>query len=911
MSVSIQPPAYEFRIGTFDASDYLVSFQIKAPMAELKTPLIWQGNFKVSYNRRAQSAGLTDNDLDPATNPSIWRPAQKAVTIKVDGLPLPKLRIDRYAYNAQTGSGEGTLTQILLAMDGDRPATEPEIRVQENNEIDFAVRKLLELGFSTSSVISPVILDGLTGYIDSPIATRTPIGDAQNLCGLNLQALTVNSLEQVITVSLDPANHPILFQRALKQLPAGGWEPDLQSIHFAADLAIVSGSRQVPDTSKPCSGPPDPNLDHLGRKLKVPTTEVRPFATVFNTGGGAGGIVDTQLITAEEKVIYYRYNFDFVGINLPLDISLPQTVIDDIDTATSLNTANIDSHTPIATLTIKRWPAGRIFPALGQNTNLRVAEVTVETPFRKAVYKCKGALIPSLGSNFNLTAETREDIPQPATNCPGHFQSSEIDPGTGKALIYDRPPQAQAPQPRPQRPLKTQSIRAYCNIAPNGWTPIRKRPYVTELGFIPSQGHADLLAAYIAFQQVRRRDAVQISMAPPREWLAAGCPLLARCLVHDGEFQIDGPILDFDSNRFTLSFSGGKIRHLTTPIAPPAQPAPYIPGGSSLGLAPTLPAVLGVPIQPFQLSIGAVIVAQLPPGLSVSPSGLISGVPTALGPQTFTVTNGAQSQVISVQVGSVPTGGALASQLIDNAVICRSAVMQLGGNAVLNQISSRSSVVQLNTINQIVESTGKSKIVQIVLAPATVGQSVGVSAVQQTGFIRNFSSALAVLNGSAGLTAMSIAGSFAYTDFQFRFKGQSTSSNANILVTPQSELTINSGGAQPKVFIDWLQSPNYRDPGAIWQGSLAPGTHTIRWEGSAAAPYVGPPDLIWELTIFEEGAIQIVTGPTVGNGLSELEFNTGYPAYSIAHISIPLTSNSSVVLLPTGGTYVAFVGSYS
>jgi hypothetical protein len=210
------------------------------------------------------------------------------------------------------------------------------------------------------------------------------------------------------------------------------------------------------------------------------------------------------------------------------------------------------------------------------------------------------------------------------------------------------------------------------------------------------------------------------------------------------------------------------------------------------------------------------------------------------------------------------------------------------------------------------ESIGRSRVDEIVIPQPVPFDSIGISRVDQVPGARTYSAAIASLAGTAAMNALTVgSNNYVYPGFMFRFRGRSPYSNVNIVMKPESEVALNTSVGQPKIFLDWLDFPGYREPGAVWEGSLSPGTHTVRWEGGAAAPYTAPPDLVWELTIFDDGVMQIVTGPIIGDGLSELEFIRGTPPYGTVHLPVPLAANSSIVLIPVNDNYVALVGSYT
>ena len=598
MKLDYSPPPFTFALGTFVITEYIDSWEIRSPAMELNALGDWTGDFEVFYNRKAQTIGLTENDFSEQYSPSRWRPGQVQVLITVMGKPLPVMRIDRYAYDTQTKIGKGTLVQYLGAIAGPRPSTIPELRVGAKIPLQKVVEVLVDGAMTYARIKASRAIAGITGVLDARIATRDPIVDAQKFCGVNWQWLTINPVEKIVTVSGDPKNYPVMAYRSLSQVE---WQPDHEAIYFAANKVIVTGSCQVPDTAKVCD-PLNPDIDEKGRSKRVITTEMRPFKTIFP------GPYNLDPALAEKKTIMYAYrnepeqgtlNF---GESSYIDLNFFLTggefdsaeLMSDLNSANSLSLKDVDEKTPIHTVTVKEWPAGRIFPRLGTNETLYCAEIEVVSPFVRSVWVPEGLLRPETGSNFILVRKSHEILTIDRNHgCGG------LNPRTGATFVFETYPKVELPQPAPTIPLKTVPIRAECLMDSAGWTPLIINPHIVEVGFIPSLGHAQNLATQIAHQQSRRRNLVHIS-EPLRnsiEWLNAGCPIVGRVRVHDGEFGFESVIVGMSANDAKFSFACGRISLLSPPIAPPPQPVPYIPSSTlQMLVAPSIVVQVGVPI---------------------------------------------------------------------------------------------------------------------------------------------------------------------------------------------------------------------------------------------------------------------------------------------------------------------------
>jgi hypothetical protein len=601
MAIKYTLPQFQFLIAGVDYSEYLDSIDISVPIFEPGEILVWGGSFQVSWNREGQRNSLPPGSFSPLSTPLTWRPGLSVVQLAIAGHPLPPMRIERYAYNPTTNKGQGQLTQCLKLLAGSRPSYEPEVAVSAETDISIAVNNLLISSLEEVTIAPQIGLElnmaALTGKIDSQITTRDPVADAQRLCSVNWQWLTVGLDEVIENISGDPLQRPILFTRALNQVEI---EPDFAAIDFAAEKVIVTGSREVPDDSLPdCPDQPNGSQDSQGRKKQEVKETVEKFGVLFPRAG-----TNSTEYVSERIVTRYAYNANDSGISLADYSGIPFDVFADMGSATQFNTRDIDAGTAIVTVTVKQMLAGVVFPQLGQNTSLIIGELTVQTPFVQSRYVPFGTLFPSAGTSTTLTLDRRETLTsERVPETPDH--TGAIDPRTGRPGCLEKPPAPEPPQSAPEIRMKTEAIRGECNVQPTNWTPIRNRPHIVDFGFIPDQAHADMLACQIAYREARRRDSYQVQMPIPIEWLEAGCPLLARCRVDDAEYQMDGLILSLKNTELKFSFSGARVGTLPNPIAPPAPEPLYVPTGSLQLLgALSLEGTTGIPIQSIQLRGG-------------------------------------------------------------------------------------------------------------------------------------------------------------------------------------------------------------------------------------------------------------------------------------------------------------------
>jgi hypothetical protein len=563
MTLDYSIPPFRFLIGSFDATDFLDAIELSLPHFEIAQPLIWTGRFRINYNRKAEKL-YPETHFNPLYMPSLWRTGQQQVRLRIRTYDLPVLRIERYAYNEQTRTGEGTLTQILGLAMTDRPAIEPDIEVSQRSmgaAIDALVVAAFEGGYNLVRVPGTAVyggspngtvcslptpgrnIAGIGNIVYGGLATRNPIVDAQRLAGVAWQWLNVDNTEIIRTVDGNPNAAPHLFTRTLGEVD---WQPDADNINFAASKVIVTGSAQIPAPPDcPKDVPTNPYLDNKGRPKIQKTQEIQPISVIFPSETG-----NLNPIVSEEKTIAYQYPDDS-SLAIPPGL-MPVDLLFEVQKNTTPKFS-----APYQTVTIYQQPAGRIFSELGSNTTLYTAKIEIQNDLFKSSYVPAGVLDPSLGSNFTLKLEKRETLTTTPVD-PALAHGGGIDPQTGKPYCLEPKPQPEQRKSVAQNPLKTVPTRGEAEVAPLGWIPVFNAPYVLDVGFLP-QMLANPLAQQIAAREQRRRDAVQITMPIPTEWLAAGCPPLALCTIHDGTFQIDAPIVVLGDGEAKLSFSGGRI----------------------------------------------------------------------------------------------------------------------------------------------------------------------------------------------------------------------------------------------------------------------------------------------------------------------------------------------------------------
>jgi hypothetical protein len=638
-------PQFQLTIGDFDLTDYLDLLELTQGISEQANPLIWTGQLEVSFNQRAMQRGLTPADFDPLAMPQRWRPVQAPLRLTLLGYPFPTLRLRKYVFNPQTRTGRGEIFQLLGAV-GDRPGEEVETTVGRMGTPLFTVAlKLLETAFAPATITPEIDLLPLTGSLDAPIATRNGVADAQRIVFTNYHWLWCDHQERICSISGDPQQQPIVLVRSQQQVEL---EPDLEGIDFAAEQAIYTASRQVAKPPPPIEKPDKPEESHdaEGKPRRLVTESWKYRYEVFPElyGSKAGKLkFDTAKVLAEEKVIrhlYWENGAVFEAIPQP-EAAPGQNPPPPPPQVTDF-AAQYQVGDRAQTVTEFRRPRGAIpgfqkkFPG---DTGMVLAEKLIETEFCRCRLITRGEKFPKqFAFDTTLTVDELEMLTIGRVEPDGTIPS-QADPRTGGKRKLEDLPRKEYRLSAPEVDLEDQTLRSEVTLQPAGWTPIVPQTHTEDLGFMPDQAHLDAVAQQLALREVRRRDAINVQMPVPIEWLRSGCKPLQRCRLHTYELQIDNPILRLADGECIFAFTGGLIGTIA-PIPAPPDPLPWVPLAlpNQLQIVPSPGAVLLVntPIALPPLSaIGGTppytwsAITSLPAGLTLSAGGVWAGTPIA------------------------------------------------------------------------------------------------------------------------------------------------------------------------------------------------------------------------------------------------------------------------------------------
>ncbi|ARV58083.1 hypothetical protein BZZ01_05030 [Nostocales cyanobacterium HT-58-2] len=201
------------------------------------------------------------------------------------------------------------------------------------------------------------------------------------------------------------------------------------------------------------------------------------------------------------------------------------------------------------------------------------------------------------------------------------------------------------------------------------------------------------------------------------------------------------------------------------------------------------------------------------------------------------------------------------------------------------------------------------------LRPGLKNLSPPAKAAQDTKPRRVFSSTLATLKGSQGMQLIQSGsvddGNINVGDIGFDFPFYNATYKTNIFVGSNSYITFgygsnaysNIGTSSPGRGI-FLNSGDHSYQ-QVFVSQDTPGeSFRIRFEGSlSTSGTIGSPTLVWEVTLYSDGNVQIVTGS--GGNDSFITDGTGNN-----FLNFTLFNDSSGVLTKSGNTYTFAQGSY-
>lgn len=674
LDYSIKP--FQVLIGDLDVTPLITKFEVARPIHELKQHLAFSGNFELCWS---PSTGITTTQLSQFTNPGYFRPYQCQCSFSIQGYIVCKFYIQDYVFDSYELVGKAKIVQIL-DVPGSRPSKEVLKELSDyGTQLGTVIVNLLNYAFDNSSIPTPTYLFDLnnhTGTYDDRLTSRDPVKDAQDICSKNYRWLYIDTLNRINDVSGDPSKNSTIFARSNKEVEI---KPIFDHVNFASNQFIITGSKRQSNRStgynvvvKIDSGDEDTknNFDSEGRQLRLVTQtfkkkwEVFPelaTTTVTDSQGRLSlQITDTSDIIYERKVVqYYYWNVNppyptietFKPVNpLSANTDTTQYLPQITDFASQWKKGDL-----VATVTTTQRIGGALYPVNAGTSNrifdtgLRFYEQTIEVPYAKITYRCKGLVDVQLTGDYNVVPD---DSPVLVSSEP--IKGGRIDPN-GTVPEASNPKKADEPltfktelplESRHQKPdlnLETINLQGVANFQPVGWTPVRNDPYVEDIRFIPDQEHADLLAYEIGWRECRRRDSWDVRLPIPLEWLQNGCVPLQNCKIGNLHLQIDEEIISLENGKMVFAFTGNTIGFIDPPVPEPPDNVPFLPSQTLYLQTQSFTLVVG-----RSYAIELTVLGGMAPytfsgtgfssDFNISSDGIVSGTPTVPGINTASVT---------------------------------------------------------------------------------------------------------------------------------------------------------------------------------------------------------------------------------------------------------------------------------
>jgi hypothetical protein len=663
---------FTLHIGDFEITDFLTAFTISHPNSEINQQLFWSGTFELAVTDKVfrQSSILSESDFSEVASPLRWRRGLQTVTLTIDGYLFPPLLIADYVYENRIAKGSLTQLNDLLSFSRQGKEIEGTAFTLGQPIADVINSLFLEAGKVTTvahgtvvvadqSKISP--LPALTGVLTTKLTTDNPIALAQNLAVTNWHWVSI-ALDGKLTLVERPEYGTPILRRAFSEINI---KPLTDNIHFAADQVVVTGSRE--EAKKAEDAPPvieeNDDFNEDGKPRKVRTETIETIGSVFADLKPG----DETPYTTGVKTVFYRYagRSNDSAFNPNLYVNLSGEANYECNQYPSVNSAGIGDV--IQTITVDEIIVGKLFkddlpepnevpplPTTGKLTKVThgtispaavniptrllgfiIGNISIETPTKKVSFVPYGSKFSDVDVDLNrkiqLTLERSETL-RSSNNTTSVIESIK-DPLTGKALKLEDRVKAEDQQKAPLIDYETVPIRGQYDLVPNGYNTFLPQTYTEDFGFLPDDSLAYPLARKIAIREFARRDAKQFFMEMPREWATLGFPFFPIFDLHDGRRLVENPIITMSKRQMVFSFTGEKLGDIESVIE--ADPImPYMPvEGLNIYITNNLSLATGSPVTSQILAIGgnppySFSADSLPDGLSISPDGLITGVPS-------------------------------------------------------------------------------------------------------------------------------------------------------------------------------------------------------------------------------------------------------------------------------------------
>ena len=679
-------PEFGVTIGDLDVTVLVTKFEVSRPISELGQSLCWEGTLELAH-----SPGIiAESSLSPVTNPTYFRPDQKLCTLTIKGYTVLRFYIQRYVYDSQKKTGTASIYQLLNLIEGDRPSEEIETDLAGNGTpLGQIIPIAIYIAF-LGTVLTPTININPSdhpGTVDDRVVASDPIKQAYDFASKNWRWLYCDTANIITDVSGDPNQASVIFARSINQCEI---EPVFDNLNFAANHVIITGgAKQIKRGTFSTPVPPLPPGDKelvdednrdLYKKTETHGSKWLVYPEIYAVKSINSNVTIYSKPAIEIQMLIESKAIDYVywGVNpsttwvMPNLTSIGQEYIPQVDSFSKKWKYGqlVQTITTIqrAKGSVKiEYNAGRT--RIEDNTLVDHIRY-VETDWCKLTYASSYGAIElgftdsslAFADSFELTLVNAEPITQNRTDPDG----SKPNVPELKLTVANLPDD---PQKKPDIDLEDVVFKGQAFFKPVDWVPFRQKPFVLDVGFIPSQAHADMLAQQIGLREIRRRDAIFVTLPVPVEQLINGFKPLQKAYIHDGEYQIDEEIISLEQGELKYAFTGSKIGVISTVLDPPTA-IPFTPGDPFF-LANQVHSFIKNQVVSIQLQVSGGIPplsfsGSLAPGLSLSSTGLITGVPTiaATADYSIIVTDSITTQTLIVRVSVIPNNPAIVSDLV-------------------------------------------------------------------------------------------------------------------------------------------------------------------------------------------------------------------------------------------------------
>jgi|GEM_PF-3657960 len=680
LPVWLQLKDFQLLLGSLDITKNLLQWRDNLPATEITTTQSRTGSFTLKYS---MFADRTEAELDDQISRSLWDRGQQELKLYIEGNLYFTGFILLYRYSPRDQIGSGSFGDRIALQRSIQISKEvPDITIGTGTQVSGVVTSLiLESGRRAGNQIySDVIIPHLTGSLGVPLVTRDPIPEAQKYLGVDRFFLYCNKTGQIRAKQF-PSSFQPTFSASIEECLT--YEPDLTGDYYRFDSLMVTGSHEIAKATPPSERVSDPDTADDANQPTLTET----YGTKVSVNPEEISNKFQRIKIADKKIEYLQGSV----INVGGGSTIPTV-------KTTIRKAAVTFLLDF----LERNAQGQI---LGESAyELLPAEITEESATSKKKQLPFGLVAPDAITGTGLIAlnqakqllESEETITQLSPSIEN--TAAEIEP----------------PSPPTPFQAETVAVNGRAEIATIGYARYLDFDDIREIGYLYSNGQANLLAAMLLNYETGKANSFLIELPPPKEWLLNPEPFVV-CHVHDCAFVMDAPSLSIDANngagQCKLTFAGIKYGTITRIPAPPIPPLYFPQVGLHIVPIANLGLLKDVSIASIQMqAIGGALPyswsGSLPAGLSISSGGLISGSPTTAQSSTshtLTVTDNLSISAdfiiqISILAASIPVPF-VAEILVLSETLVDASFIQIIDVGITDFLDTQMSLAVFNTVD--------------------------------------------------------------------------------------------------------------------------------------------------------------------------------------------------------------------